>query len=490
MAKKSKKVKDKKPKTLAHVETKSLLPEASKRYYEYGLHVNEERAIPCDIDGLKPVARRALWVVRQMGGFSNAKLKKTAVYVGETMGSYHPHGDKAIADAYTTLVNTPHQLIFGEGNWGALSDKSVAAMRYTLLKLTKFSESVFFDRFYLPVTKEVPNYDGSKPEPLHLNALLPNALLNGTFGIGVGVRAQLPTFTLKSVCNVLIKSLKEKKVSVKDCLKLEYKYLYGGEALAVKEEHLNLIKKGKGKIQVVSTYEKAKEANTYHITKFAPFSDLSKAIANAAKNADIVRINDVSDIADKYGRVEVTLKKGLGESYQKKVMDSLVAGAFGSSETYDIKVTKRSHKEDGSGKSELRNSNVVDILEAWIDYRIKLEKEACGYWIKKRKDEIAYLELMRLAVKNRKFIIQALDKPFNDDQLAAYLAKHLKITVDQANTILDLKVRSLKSMEDKKLVAKIKELKEEVAGYKERISKPRAFIAKQVKGLYEEFKNV
>ena len=471
-------------------ETRQLTSEAEKRYRDYGIHVNEQRAIPCDIDGLKPVARRALWTIRDLGGFSNAKLQKTAVYVGRCMGVYHPHGDASISDTYTTLVNTPHQLVYGEGNWGSISDKQAAAMRYTLLKLTKFSEKLFFDKFYLPVTPQVPNYDDSSVEPLYLNALLPNILLNGTLGIGVGVSVQLPSFTLKSVCTTLIKALKAKKITAKDCMGLEYKFLYGGRSIENKQEHLRLIKNGKGRIESISVYEKAKEKNVYHITLFAPFSDLAKAIEKTAQNKDVVRINDISDVKDKYGRVEITLKKGLGDSYQKTVMDKIVSTTFGATGNYDIKVTKRTKRKDGTGKSELRSSNIIDILETWIAYRIKLEKKACTYWIDKRQKEIDYLNLMRLAVKNRKFIIQALDKPFNDEQLAAFLSKKLKITVEQANIILDLKVRSLKALEDKTLVRKIKALKEEIGGYKIRISKPRAYIAKQIKELYEEFKNV
>mgnify|MGYP001412521742 CR=1 FL=1 len=469
---------------------RELTSEAKIRYYNYGVYVNEERAIPSEIDGLKPVARRALWSLYKKGGHSNAKLQKTAVYVGDCMGSYHPHGDKSIADTFTSLVRTPHQLVYGEGNWGSLSDKSVAAMRYTLLKLTKFSESMFFDKFYLPVMQEVPNYDGSKQEPLTFVSLLPNVLLNGTLGIGVGVRAQLPSFTLKSVIQAVILSLKDKKVSFNTCKGLDFRYLYGGIAVKDKQEFASLIKSGKGKFNVVSTYVKAKEKDTWHIESFAPFSALEKAIEKVILMKEISNVNDISDIKDAYGRIEIKFKKGIAETYQKTLMDKIVSGPFGSTENYDIKVTTRFIDDKGLANSKLQSSNIINILSNWIAYRIQLEKTACSYWIKKRNAEIDHLNLMRLAVKNRAFIIKALDKPFDDEQLAAYLAKHLKITVEQANIILDLKIRALKSLEDKKLVKKIKELKDEIKSYKQRIAKPRVFIANQLKDFYKEFKDL
>lgn len=469
---------------------KELLPnEADRLYYRYGVAVNEDRAIPCEIDGLKPVARRALWAVHKQNGHSKAKLLKSAVYVGETMGSYHPHGDKAIYDTYVTLVNSPYKLIFGEGNWGSISDKSVAAMRYTLLRMSAFSEKVFFDRFYLPVITSVPNYDDSKKEPLHLVSLLPNLILNGSFGIGVGVRTEIPSFTLKSVAKVIVQVMNSgKDCSVKDCLNLEFTSLYEGKAVSDKLDLINLYKNGKGKVSFISQYEIVKgHKNTIHVTKFAPFSSIEKAIEKASLLGEVVKINDISDIADKYGRIEIQFKPNLSSKEFGIAIDRVMTGPFGASESYDTKITQRFVDKTGQGFARLKSSTIPSIIDTWITYRIDLEKRACLYWTNERQVEIDYLKLMLLAVKNRKFIIQALDKKFTDEELAAYIAKHLKITVEQANQILDLRIRQLKALEEKKLLGKVKVLKDEIAGYADRIKRPKTYITKQVTEFAKEF---
>ena len=197
------------------IQDASLDKIAEEYYYEYGVAVNEDRSVPCNIDGLKPVARRVLWAAYSMGSRANGKPVKSARIVGEAMGKYHPHGDKAIYDTMVGMVNATVGSMYGQGNWGTLSDPTPAAMRYTESKLNKYSESVFFDNFYLPAIDYVPNYDGMNKEPLVLPALLPNLLLNGTFGIGVGVSTSIPSYTLKSLMKVIKKALKGETIDHK-----------------------------------------------------------------------------------------------------------------------------------------------------------------------------------------------------------------------------------------------------------------------------------
>lgn len=462
-----------------------FIEEAKRLYYAYGVAVNEERAIPCDIDGLKPIQRRGLYATHNIGGNSKAKFSKAVVYVGTTLASYHPHGDSSAYGAFVTMVNSPIPLINGEGNWGSFSDKSFAAMRYTEMRLSDYSDLIFFDKFYLPVMTMVPNFDDSKEEPLHLVSLLPNLLINGGSGIGVGVSTTMPSFSLASVSQVLTKALRlNKPITAKSCAALELTTLYDGSPIENKEEMKRLMETGRGRISFQSTFEVV-DKHTVHFTKFAPFN-LVKALEKIETLKDVVSVNDISDVTDRHGRIEICFKKSMSSAEVDRAALAIANDQFGATLSFDMSVTKRFVNEKGQGAAKLQPASVVKIFNDWIDYRIDLEKKACTYWIEQRRKEIERLDLMVLAVLNRDFIIKALNKKLDDDQLAAYIAKGLKITVEQANTILDLKIRALKSLEEDKLRGKIKELKTEVAGYKQRIKKPTEYIYQHVKNLVKK----
>jgi DNA gyrase subunit A len=457
----------------------SFLSISKELYTAYSTEVIEDRAIFCTIDGLKPVTRRVLWAAHKLGLRANARRLKAAKVVGDTMGDYHPHGDSSIYNAIVTANSLPIPLFSGEGNWGTMTDPP-AAMRYTETRLSKFADKVFFDPFYLPVMDSVDNYDDSKKEPFVLNALLPNALLNGNFGIAPGVRTQAPSFSLVSVAKVLVETLKAGTCTPAMCLPLRFTTDLGGvmrQYKGIKKDLLDFYRNGYGKFIFDSTYT---VVNKSHIrfTRFAPISSVGNTLDKVLQFKGVTRTMDESNKDDKYNAYGV-----VGKMSDARLVEKVV-DAFSAAVSFDVKVTERIISEEHPhGKKSLLPTNVPDMVNIWIKYRIDLEKRACIYWITRRKQEIRYLEIMRIAVANRKLIIQALDKPFDDEQLANYLAKKLKITVFEANQILDLKVRSLKALEDKKLATKIKELKQEVSGYEGRVAKPKKYIANHIVDL-------
>lgn len=467
----------------AHLEDK-----ADEEYYEYGIAVIEDRAIFGDIDGLKPVTRRALWAAHKLGLHHKAPMIKSAMVVGEAMGKYHPHGDSSIYGAIVTAANSPMKTFDGDGNWGTMTDPP-AAMRYTNCRLSKYADTIFFDKFYLAVRDEVDNYDSSRKEPLILPSLLPNALLNGNFGIAPGVRTETPTVTLTSLAPVLAAALKEGKCTPAMCKNLELTTEYSARLHQTKTTPAELqefYKTGKGSFTFDSV-AKMHDAHSIRIDRFAPFSKIESVLIKAEGIKGVAGTRDDSDKSDRYEKAYVvTFAKSLKGSVLKHAIKKVME-CFSATVNYNMQVTERFVDEERvDGGKELHPSTVPELIEIWCEYRIDLEKRACLYWTAERKKDIAYLNLMRLAVKNRKFIIQALDKKIDDAGLAAYIAKGLKITVPEANQILDLKVRQLKALEDDSLVAKIKLIQDEVKGYAQRIEAPKEYIAKQVLHFADE----
>ena len=183
---------------------KTLTVYATEAMKEYADATNMRRTLPNVVDGLKPVQRRIMWTMYGLGATSNrTKPIKSARIVGDVIGKYHPHGDEACYKALVGLVNQPCNPAYGEGNWGGIDDKA-AAMRYTNAKLSEYGDS-FFNSAYIQVTSLVPNYDGTLTEPFILPSRLPNLLLNGGSGVGVGVTTEFPSFTKSSVEKMVAK---------------------------------------------------------------------------------------------------------------------------------------------------------------------------------------------------------------------------------------------------------------------------------------------
>lgn len=471
-----------------------LNDKAKADYVDYSVHVIEDRAIYAKLDGLKPVARRLLWAAHTMGLRHTGRFTKSAKVVGETIGNYHPHGDQACYGALVTAATQIIPLFDASGNWGTMTDPP-AAQRYTECRLSKYADKVFFDKFYINAIPKVPNYDDSSEEPLILPTLLPNALINGNFGIAPGVRTLTPTFTLKSVAKTLIESLKAGKATPQICQQnLEMVTEYGGvirRTPTLKKDLLEFYKVGKGKFAFDSVYTDDTKKNAIRFNAFAPISNLDGTytkkkgykpglLDKIAEIKGVSRVRDDSSVEDRYNAYVVEFSKTLKGQARDAVI-AKVSMLLSGNQSFNVQVVDRK-----PGVKQLEMTTVPNMINHWLAYRISLEKVACEFWISKRRDEIAYLKLLRLAVKNRRFIIQALDKKLDDEQLANYIAKGLKITVEQANKILDLKVRQLKALEDQTLVKKIQALEDEIDEYVDRITRPKRFIARQIIEMTKE----
>jgi DNA gyrase subunit A len=466
---------------------------ADADYLIYGVSVIEDRAIFGGIDGLKPVARRALWATHKLGLTSKTKADKSAKVVGETLGNYHPHGDKACYDAIVTMANSAIALIDGEGNWGSMTDNP-AAMRYTNMRLSKFADTVFFDPFYLPTIDYIPNYDGSRKEPLILPALLPNAVLNGNFGIAPAVNTRTPMFTLESVAGVIQEAIANKGVCTPDmCAKLVFTTTYGGRIVRGKTTKVELkefFKTGKGRVtfeSIHSGYEQA--TRSIRFNSFAPIANMQGALERIESVKGVVTTQDDSDKSDRY---KAAFRIVFAPSLKGEALDATVKAVekcMQGTQTFNVQVTDRYIDAEGNWHAKLKPTTIAGLITDWLKFRIRLEKQACAYWIKEREREIAYLELMRLAIAQLDFIFKCVkDKKLDDAALVATISKGLKITPEQTNAILARNLRQLRHLEDQKLVEQVNKLKSDRNAYQARAAKPATYIKQHVVELVNNLK--
>lgn len=462
-----------------------LEDKANDEYYKYGIAVIEDRAIFGSIDGLKPVARRGLWAAHKLGLRSNSKHDKAAKVVGATLGDYHPHGDTACYGALVTAAKSPQNLIDGSGNWGTMDDPA-AAYRYTNMRLSRYSDLIFFDRFYLPTIDYIPNYDDSKVEPVILPSLLPNAILNGNFGITPGVNTRTPSFTLPSVMKVVREALKEGECTPKMCMPLEFSTKYGGRAIKNKEEFSKFFKTGKGKVVFESVHTEPDELNEIRFDQFAPISDIGKTLATIDGIAGVTNTRNDSDKHDLHqvAYIVTFAKSCKGELLRQAVRK--VEKAFSAAWSFSVQVTDRNKREDGTLEVRLKPTTIPKLIQQWIDYRIALEVRACTYWMAERRKEIEHQELLRRAIKSIDLLMKAVKLKGSREDYYKFIAKGMKITLEQAKIVGHLQLIQLRSMEDGDLVKKIKELEAEFKTYEGRKKHPKKYIATHLDYLEKE----
>ncbi|MER3570017.1 MAG: DNA gyrase subunit A [Patescibacteria group bacterium] len=433
--------------------------ELKRSYLDYAVSVIVSRALPDVRDGLKPVQRRILYVMKELGLWSNEKFTKCANIVGNTIARYHPHGDMAVYEALVRMAqdfSLRYPLVIGQGNFGSVDGDPPAAYRYTEAKLSKFAEEMLAD-----IDKETvdfrPNYDNTHKEPVVLPAKIPNLIINGSVGIAVGMATNIPPHNLTEVLLAVKEIIKNPKISNKELLKIikgpdfpTGGLVYGGKRLEKAYED------GRGGIIVRGEIdlEETKRGKEYLVIKSIPWqvnkADLVKEIANLALEKVIEEIKDVRDESNKEGiRVVIEIKPNSNIEKLKEDLYRLTS-------LQKIYYFNSIALENGI---QPKIFSLKEILVSWIEHRKEVIKRKTKFDLEKNKERVHLLEGFDKALENLDRVIETIKKSKDRKEALENLMKKFKLTEKQADAILEMPLRTLTQMERHKILEELKQRK-------------------------------
>lgn len=416
---------------------------------KYIIETVEDRAIPEFKDGLKPVQRRILWTMYNLGLYYNLAHKKSARISGETMGKFHPH-----ASCYDSMVklaqaSKKYNLIDGQGNWGSYNPTdSAAAERYTECRLSKLANIALLDKNYLKVIPYTLNYDGTEKEPVYLPARLPFILLNRTQGLATAVRTFLPSFDMSVLIDACISYLKDNDTDFKN---FDWKFVgtYGGHCISNKEDINNLIEKGSASILFEPDYETLKDKIV--------ITGIQEDFKIDSVAESLEELSEVKNVRDESFGSNIKLVIYLNcKSTDKKAIDKIKQKLY-TRDNYAINILHREFTNEGI-VAHYNETTVGKLIKNWCKFRLKLEKDYLNMQISEKKKDIDYQELLLNASKNLETIKEALMQEDSD----SYLMEKLSWTKEQANTVLDLQIRRLSKLSSTKTEECIKNLKKDL----------------------------
>jgi topoisomerase IV subunit A len=428
-----------------------------KAYLDYSMYVILDRALPHIGDGLKPVQRRIVYAMSELGLKATAKYKKSARTIGDVLGKFHPHGDSACYEAMVLMAQDfsyRYPLIDGQGNWGSMDDpKSFAAMRYTESKLTSYAD-VLLVEVSLGTVDWVPNFDGTLEEPKILPARLPNILLNGTTGIAVGMATDIPPHNLKEVASACIRLLEAPKSTVKDlCQHIKGPdYPTRAEIITPKSAIQEMYETGNGSIKMRAIWEK--EDGNIVVTALPHQSSGSKILEQIAAQMQAKKLpmlEDLRDESDHENPIRLILIPRSNRINLEEVMLHLFA-------TTDLERSYRINLNIIGLNGRPQVKDLRGILKEWLEYRTETVRRRLQFRLDKILAQIHILEGLMIAYLNIDEVIKIIRE---EDKPKAVLMKRFKFSDIQADAVLDLKLRKLAKLEEIKIKGELDELKAE-----------------------------
>ena len=429
------------------LEQQSLSQFSEKAYLDYSMYVILDRALPHIGDGLKPVQRRIIYAMSELGLSSSAKYKKSARTVGDVIGKFHPHGDTAAYEAMVLLsqsFSTRYPLIDGQGNWGSIDDpKSFAAMRYTECRLSPYAKSLL-EELGQGTVDWASNFDGTLLEPSVLPARLPNLLLNGATGIAVGMATDIPPHNLNEIVNACIKILEEPKVSVEDL----YKIIPGpdfptkAEIISSEDELKEIYISGRGSVKMRATYEI--ENGEILITALPHQTSSSRILEQIAVQMDgkkLPMIVDLRDESDEENPTRLVLVPKSNRVDKDAVMNHLFA-------TTDLQKNYRVNMNliGLNGKPQTRD--IKSVLKEWLTFRSQTVTRRLQHRLDWVLDRLHILEGLLVVYLNIDEVINIIR---NEDDPKKVLQKKFKLSVIQVEAILEIRLRQLAKLEEIKI---------------------------------------
>ncbi len=464
--------------------TKPIQDEMKQAYINYAMAVIVGRALPCAKDGLKPVHRRILYAMYDMGMLHNKPFKKCARIVGEVLGKYHPHGDTAVYDSLVRMAqefSLRYPLIFGQGNFGSIDGDNAAAMRYTEAKLTKLAEELLKD-----IEKETvdfkDNFDASLKEPTLLPSKFPNLLLNGSSGIAVGMATNIPPHNMEEVCSAIVEMIKNPEIGVQELMAIVPgpDFPTGGEVY-VGEELLAGYTRGRGRVVIKSVVDiEDKKLIVREIPYQVNKSDLIIQIANLVKEKRVVGIRNINDESDREGiRIVIDLK---GDADAQVVLNQLYS--------FSRLRTSFSLNMLALVNNEPKLLGLKELLEQHIIHRKNVIIKRTSYDLRKAEERLHILEGLLVALNNLDDVIPAIRKSATAEDARNHLMATYSLTEPQAKAILDLKLQKLASLEQEKLRTEHKNLTDLATSLREILSseeKVHEIIIEETQTISEKF---
>jgi DNA gyrase subunit A len=466
--------------------------EMRSSYLDYAMSVIVGRALPDVRDGLKPVHRRILYGMSEMGLVHNRAYRKSAKIVGEIMGNYHPHGDAAIYDTLVRMAqdfSMRYPLVDGQGNFGSIDDDPPAAMRYTEARLSKLAEEMLAD-----IDKETvdfgPNYDESRTEPLVLPAKVPNLLINGAGGIAVGYATNIPTQNLAEVIDGLTLLLESPDATIVQLMKAipgpdfpTAGYIYGTQG--IKDAYTTgrglLTLRAKARIETDERTERDRIIITelpYQVNK----ARLIERIAELIQERKVEGISDLRDESDREGiRIVIEVKRGdiplvvLNNLYKHTQLQT----TFGV-----IMLALVQNRPEVL--------NLKQILESFLDHRREVVVRRTAYELRKAEERAHILEGLKIALDHLDAVITLIRRAASPDEARGGLMREFRLTETQANAILDMKLQRLTRLERNKLIEEYQETLKRMEYLRSVLGSP-AMVKKIIKdellAIKEEYKD-
>ncbi|EKT60064.1 DNA topoisomerase IV subunit A [Providencia sneebia] len=426
-------------------------------YLNYSMYVIMDRALPFIGDGLKPVQRRIVYAMSELGLSNTAKYKKSARTVGDVLGKYHPHGDSACYEAMVLMAQPfsyRYPLVDGQGNWGAPDDpKSFAAMRYTESRLSKYSETLLSELGHGTV-EWVPNFDGTLHEPKMLPARLPNILLNGTTGIAVGMATDIPPHNAREVAQALVALLEKPELSLDDVMAFVPGPDFPTEAeiISSRDDIRKIYQNGRGSVRMRAIWEK--EDGNAVITALphqVSGAKVLEQIANQMRAKKLPMVEDLRDESDHENPTRLVIVPRSNRVDLEQVMTHLFA-------TTDLERSYRVNLNMIGLDNRPSVKGLVEILNEWIVYRRQTVRNRLNHRLEKVLRRLHILDGLLIAYLNIDEVIEIIRA---EDEPKPILMSRFNISDTQAEAILELKLRHLAKLEEMKIRGEQDELAKE-----------------------------
>jgi len=478
----------KKPKagSLGTIKTREIVEEMKESYIDYAMSVIIARALPDVRDGLKPVHRRILYAMHEMGLTASARFRKSAAIVGDTLGKFHPHGDMAV---YETIVRMAqdfslrYTLVKGQGNWGSIDGDPAAAQRYTECKLSVVGEEMLKD-IGKDTVDFVPNYDGTRKEPTVLPSPVPQLLLNGSLGIAVGMATSIPPHNLTETVDALVHLADHPKAATEDLLM----FMKGpdfptGGIIYGKKDISAAYSQGKGPIVVrgkADVKESEKKGTTQIIISEIPYqvqkATLVEHIAKLVQEKKIEGIRDIRDESDREGlRIAIDCQR---DAYPQKILNRLYKFS-------DLQKTFHLNMLAIVEGIQPRVLSLVDLLQYFLEHRRQVIIRRTKFDLERAKERAHILEGLHKCLNKIDAVIKTIKSSKTREDAHKNLMKKFTLSAIQANAILETKLSALARLEREKIEAELKAIKTRIAELTALLKDPKKVKAQVKKELLD-----